>query len=106
MCIRDSLRAIAERATELTFKPEQWLFGARDRFRIAVAMDEAFGGYYPESLDLLEEAGAELCDFSPLRSERIPDHVEIVYFGRADLKHDPERLAANHCLKQSLQGFA
>jgi cobyrinic acid a,c-diamide synthase len=100
------LRQIAERATELPFEPEPWQFNSRGIFRIAVAMDEAFGGYYPETLDLLEEAGAELCDFSPLRSERIPDHVEVVYFGRAAIGEHADRLAANHCLIQSLRGFA
>lgn len=100
------LRQIAERPAELDFEPEAWLRNCRSHFRIAVAMDEAFQGYYPETLDLLEEAGAELCDFSPLRSERIPDHVEIVYFGQADLNYHPQQLAANHCLKQSLRNFA
>jgi cobyrinic acid a,c-diamide synthase len=102
----DRLRAIAERATELPFEPESWLHRARGSFRIAVAMDDAFGGHYPETLDLLEEAGAELCDFSPLRSERIPDHVEVVYFGRAEIGRYAEQLAANHCLVQSLRSFA
>jgi len=102
----DRLRTISERATELPFEPESWLFGTRGRFRIAVAMDEAFGGHYPETLDLLEEAGAELCDFSPLRSERIPAHVEVVYFGRADIGRYADQLAANHCLVQSLRSFA
>jgi cobyrinic acid a,c-diamide synthase len=102
----DRLRQITERASELPFEPEPWLHNSRGRFRIAVAMDEAFCGYYPETLDLLEEAGAELCDFSPLRSERIPDHVEVVYFGRAEIGQHAEQLAANHCLIQSLRGFA
>jgi cobyrinic acid a,c-diamide synthase len=102
----DRLRQIGERATELPFEPEPWLHNSRGSFRIAVAMDEAFCGYYPETLDLLEEAGAELCDFSPLRSERIPDHVEVVYFGRAEIAKHAEQLAANHCLLQSLRGFA
>ena len=44
-------------------------------------MDEIYGGCYPESFDLLEAAGGELCDFSPLRSEAIPDGVDVVYFG-------------------------
>jgi cobyrinic acid a,c-diamide synthase len=100
------LKQIAERAAGLAFEPEAWLQPSREPFRIAVAMDEAFRGYYPETLDLLEEAGAELFDFSPLRSERIPDHVELVYFGQADMEYDPELLAANHCLKQSLTNFA
>jgi cobyrinic acid a,c-diamide synthase len=91
---------------ELPFEPEPWLHNSRRGFRIAVAMDEAFCGYYPETLDLLEEAGAELCDFSPLRSERIPDHVEVVYFGRAEIGQYAEQLAANHCLIQSLRSFA
>jgi len=102
----DRLRQISERATELPFAPEPWLHNSRGSFRIAVAMDEAFSGYYPETLDLLEEAGAELCDFSPLRSERIPDHVEVVYFGCADVARHAEQLAANHCLIQSLRSFA
>src|SRR5262249_10535768 len=100
------LKQIWDRPAEIDIEPEAWLYNRRGHFRIAVAMDEAFRGYYPETLDLLEEAGAELCDFSPLRSERIPDHVELVYFGQADLDHDPDQLAANHCLKQSLRCFA
>jgi cobyrinic acid a,c-diamide synthase len=102
----DRLGQIAERAPDLAYEPEPWLHSTNHQFRIAVAMDEAFSGYYPETLDLLEEAGAELCDFSPLRSEQIPAHVELVYFGQANLQFDPVRLAANHCLKQSLRNFA
>ncbi len=102
----DRLSQIVERAPDLAYEPEPWLHSANHQFRIAVAMDEAFGGYYPETLDLLEDAGAEICDFSPLRSEQIPPHVELVYFGQANLLFDPVRLAANHCLKQSLRNFA
>jgi cobyrinic acid a,c-diamide synthase len=82
------------------------LAAGKRRFRIAVAMDEIYGGCYPESFDLLEAAGGELCDFSPLRSEAIPDGVDVVYFGCGHPEREPERLAANHCLKQSLRSFA
>ena len=79
---RSRLRQLAARATPLSFEPEAWLLGAgKRRFRIAVAMDEIYDGCYPESFDLLEAAGGELCDFSPLRSEAIPDGVDVVYFG-------------------------
>jgi cobyrinic acid a,c-diamide synthase len=101
------LRQLALRAAPLCFEPEAWLFCAeKRRFRIAVAMDEVYCGCYPESFDLLEAAGAELCDFSPLKSETIPDDVDVVYFGCGHPERDPERLAANHCLKQSLRSFA
>jgi cobyrinic acid a,c-diamide synthase len=101
------LRQLVSRAAPLSFEPEPWLLLAKQRpFRIAVALDEAYSGCYPESFDLLEAAGAELCDFSPLRSEAIPDDVDVVYLGCGHPERDAERLAANHCLKQSLRCFA
>lgn len=103
----DRLAQIARRATPLSFEPEAWLTrAAKHRFRIAAAIDEVYCGYYPETLDLLESAGAELCDFSPLRSEALPDATDIVYFGCGHPEREAERLAANHCLKQSLRCFA
>ncbi len=42
------------------------------RAKIAVARDEAFCFCYPEGLDALRRAGAELCFFSPLRDGRLP----------------------------------
>lgn len=74
--------------------------------RIAVAYDEDFCGYFPDTLDLLEEAGAELCDFSPLHSEVVPDGADVVYIGCGHPERQPEVLAGNHCLMQSLRNFA
>jgi cobyrinic acid a,c-diamide synthase len=102
----DRLCQIAQRAVPLAFSPEDWLVNDRPPFRIAVAMDEVYSGCYPESFDLLEAAGAELCDFSPLRSEAIPEDVDVVYIGCGHPERDAERLAANHCLKQSLRTYA
>jgi len=103
----DRLRALTRRVPPLPIETEPWLARAgQRRFRIAVAYDQAYCGYYPETLDLLEAAGAELCDFSPLRSESIPDDADVVYFGCGHPEREPERLAANHCLKQSLRCFA
>lgn len=84
----------------------QFLRPSDRKFRIAVAFDEAYSCYYPETLDLLEAAGAELCDFSPLRSGAIPRGVDIVYFGCGHPERHPAQLAGNHCLKQSLRSFA
>jgi cobyrinic acid a,c-diamide synthase len=49
--------------------------GRDHKIKIGIARDEAFCFYYPENLRLLEEAGAELIPFSPLRARRLPDGI-------------------------------
>lgn len=74
--------------------------------RIAFAQDAAFGWCFPESLDALEQAGATLCDFSPLRSERLPEGTDLVYIGCGHPERYADELSRNHCLMQSLRCFA
>ena len=49
--------------------------------RLAVAYDEAFSFYYPESLSALEDRGAELVFFSPIRDGTLPDAHGLVLGG-------------------------
>lgn len=76
-----------------------------DRINIAVAFDEAFNGYFADTLDLLEARGARICDFSPLHSESLPWGTDIVYLGGGPVERFAESLSRNHCLKQSLRTF-
>lgn len=71
--------------------------------QIAVAYDDAFHCYFPDTMDLLELKGATLCDFSPLRDERLPAGTDLVYFGcgRPDLY--AHELMENQCMMQALR---
>ena len=50
------------------------------KIRTAIARDEAFSFYYPESLEALKNLGAELIFFSPLRDKKLPE-AECYIFG-------------------------
>ncbi len=44
----------------------------RRRFRVAYAQDEAFGGYFPDTIEALEALGADLVEFSPCATRACP----------------------------------
>ncbi len=67
---------------------------ARPLARIGVARDEAFQFYYPENLERLRRAGAELVFWSPLDDARPPE-VDGLYFGGGYPELHGARLAAN-----------
>jgi cobyrinic acid a,c-diamide synthase len=69
--------------------------GGRRRFRVAYAQDEAFGGYFPDTIESLEALGADLVEFSPLRDEALPDGVGLVMIGCGVPDHHAEELASN-----------
>ncbi len=49
--------------------------------RLAVARDEAFCFYYEANLRCLEQAGAELVEFSPLHDEKLPEQIQGLLLG-------------------------
>ncbi len=77
--------------------------GAR-RFRVAYAQDEAFGGYFPDTLEALEALGAELVEFSPIRDDSLPDRADLVMIGCGCPDLHADALARNHSLIGSLRG--
>jgi len=62
---------------------------------LAVARDQAFCFYYPENLELLEDAGARIEFFSPLQGERPSERAAGVYLGGGYPELHGPALAAN-----------
>lgn len=70
----------------------------RDAPVLAVAHDSAFSFYYPENLELLEEAGVHIQVFSPIRGEAPRTDVAGVYFGGGYPELHARELSANQNL--------
>lgn len=69
--------------------------------RIAIARDAAFCFIYPANLDVLREAGAELCFFSPVAGDSLPACDAVWLPGGYPELHLPA-LSANNALRQAL----
>lgn len=76
-----------------------------DPIRVALALDEAFHGYFADTLDALEARGACICDFSPLRCESLPPDTDVVYLAGSRIDAFANALSHNVCLKQALHSF-
>lgn len=73
--------------------------------RIGVARDEAFHFYYAENMRLLEEAGAELVEFSPIHDAALPE-VDGLIFGGGYPEVHAAALSGNTHMQKQIANFA
>jgi cobyrinic acid a,c-diamide synthase len=85
--------------TSLAAVPEQPAL--EGRVRVGVLRDRAFSFYYPENLEALEAAGAELVFVSPLADAALPA-IDALYAGGGFPEEHAEALAANEPLRRAL----
>jgi len=101
----DSLLALARSAPTLELAPVD---AGRTplRCRIAVGRDEAFHFYYPDNLELLEQAGAQLVPFSPIHDAALPEAIDGIYLGGGYPEIHTEALSANGAMQEAIRRFA
>lgn len=74
--------------------------------RVGVARDVAFSFYYEDNLELLQEAGAELVSFSPLKAQQLPPQLDALYLGGGYPELYAQELSGNASLLQEIRDFA
>jgi cobyrinic acid a,c-diamide synthase len=71
--------------------------------KIGVLRDRAFTFYYPENLEALEEAGAELVFIDAFSIHELPP-VDALYIGGGFPEMFMDELSANVSLRASIRG--
>ncbi|MCL6105969.1 MAG: cobyrinate a,c-diamide synthase [Actinobacteria bacterium] len=80
--------------------------GRRPSVRLGIARDRAFTFYYPENLEALAAAGAELVPFSPTSDPELPPGLNGLYIGGGFPEVFMEELEANGSLREQIRAAA
>jgi cobyrinic acid a,c-diamide synthase len=97
----DKLVALAKTACMLPVSIQAKGNNKPKTIRIGVAQDEVFTFYYPSSLEVLGEHGAEIVPFSPLKDQRLPE-VDGIILGGGFPEMFIKELAANTIMRQDI----
>jgi len=97
----------AEDITQLITQEGNSLFvnssSETEKVRIALAYDRAFCFYYEDNLRLLEEYGAELVPFSPIKSRELPENISGIIIGGGYPELFAEKLSDNKAMKRKIR---
>jgi len=103
----DRILAIARQAPPLAASegPSATVADGRG-LRIGYLRDSAFTFYYPENLEVLEQAGVELVPINSLYASALPEDVHALYIGGGFPETHAAALSANTGLLKSLREHA
>ena len=100
----EAVRALATSAPTLEAPPPAAVPPATTdaRLRIGIARDRAFGFYYPDDLEALQAAGAELLPFDTLSDTRLPERLDGLFIGGGFPELFMDELQANAALRAQI----
>jgi cobyrinic acid a,c-diamide synthase len=102
----DRIVALASTAAPLPVPAGSYVsdpVAAAERVRIAVARDTAFGFYYPDDLDAMRDAGADLVYFDSMSDRRLPA-ADGLFIGGGFPETQIEALETNVSLRADIRG--
>ncbi len=100
--IQDALAQKTIAAAALSAREKRSLEIDPTKPRIGIIRDSAFQFYYPENLDALESAGAQLVYTSPLTDPELPA-VDALYIGGGFPETHADQLAANRVYAEQIK---
>ncbi|MBK9443237.1 MAG: cobyrinate a,c-diamide synthase [Comamonadaceae bacterium] len=86
-------------ATTLAAAP---IYADKDRLRIGVACDKAFGFYYPDDLQALSDAGADIVHFDAMTAAHLPE-LDGLFIGGGFPEVFMAELSANAPMRDSIR---
>ena len=99
----DALLGVARQAPALSYEPQTLSPAVMGSPLIAVALDEAFCFYYHSTLRLLEQLGARIAFFSPLRDSHLPGGTSGLYLGGGYPELYAHELSRNESMREELR---
>lgn len=98
----DQLVRIANAAAPLPGQPQNIRTVTEPDIRIGIARDAAFGFYYPDDLEALEQAGAQLVFFDTIMDQRLPE-VDGIFIGGGFPETQMQGLEQNQSLRSAIR---
>jgi len=98
----DRLIQIAQRAKPLATPGVKSASQTERTVRIGWFRDSVFTFYYPENLEALESAGAQLVAISSLNDSTLPE-IDALYIGGGFPETHAEQLSKNHALRDAVR---
>ena len=101
----DRLWEISRHATPLDYALNDRPLDAEKTVKIGIIRDTAFQFYYPENLDALKRAGADLIEFSAL-TDTLPPSLHALYIGGGFPETHAPALSENAALRHGIKSAA
>lgn len=101
----DAVLAIANQATELPAVEVNTAIQSRQQtkdIKLGLVRCSAFGFYYPDDLQALEDAGAELIEIDPCNQTELPE-IDALFIGGGFPETHMQELQANKSLRTAIK---